>query len=122
MKKTRSMSKHTPGPWSALTPDQFGRPVQADWVVAGGDAYICVAPQWDEEYRDESLANARLIAAAPEMLQALQELDLTCTVDVLNPCWDNRPADIAGKHWGGGTACPHCIARAAISKATGGAA
>lgn len=66
------MSKHTPGPWSALTPDQFGRPVQADWVVAVGDAYICVGPQWDEEYRDESLANARLIAAAPEMLEALK--------------------------------------------------
>ena len=68
------MSKHTPGTWSALTPDQFGRPVQADWVVAGGDAYICVGPQWDEEYRDESLANAHLIAAAPELLEALEYL------------------------------------------------
>lgn len=23
-----------------------------------------------------------------------------CQNDVLNPCWDNRPDDIAGKFWG----------------------
>lgn len=66
--------------------------------------------------------NAHLIAAAPEMLRALQGLGLSCSTDVLNPCWDNRPEDIAGKHWGGGTACPHCTARAAVAKATGVAA
>jgi len=31
-----------------------------------------------------------------------------CQFDVLNPCWDNRPGDVAGKHWGEGDACPAC--------------
>lgn len=32
-----------------------------------------------------------------------------CDFDILNPCWDNRPTDIIGKHWGGGQACGACI-------------
>lgn len=43
-----------------------------------------------------------------------------CRHDVLNPCWDNRPDDVAGKHWGGGLACEPCT-RAAIARAEGGA-
>lgn len=45
-----------------------------------------------------------------------------CQFDVLNPCWDNRPTDIPGKHWGGDDlpACAACCAEAA--KAKGGAA
>lgn len=33
-----------------------------------------------------------------------------CQYDVLNPCWDNRPTDVPGKHWGGDDieACPAC--------------
>ena len=27
-----------------------------------------------------------------------------CKCDVLNPCWDNRPTDVPGQHWGGGRA------------------
>lgn len=38
----------------------------------------------------------------------------TCQFDVLNPCWDNRPTDVPGKHWGGDDieACPACTAAA----------
>lgn len=46
---------------------------------------------------------------------------LYCQCDLLNPCWDNRPDDVPGKHWGGGDACSHCNLRAAIAKATGAA-
>lgn len=35
-----------------------------------------------------------------------------CQFDVLNPCWDGRPDDVPGKHWGGGDACPACAAEA----------
>lgn len=42
-----------------------------------------------------------------------------CQADVLNPCWDNRPSDVGGRHWGGGDACPACNLRAAIAKAEG---
>lgn len=31
-----------------------------------------------------------------------------CSLDVLNPCWDNRKDDIPGQHWSGAPACPTC--------------
>lgn len=33
-----------------------------------------------------------------------------CQFDVLNPCWDNRPTDVAGTHWGDKDipSCPAC--------------
>ncbi len=65
----RGMSDHTPGPWW----------VQKDGVTVcpprpRGQTIICrVAPV--HMMRAEREANARLIASAPEMLKALQELD-----------------------------------------------
>lgn len=40
-----------------------------------------------------------------------------CKVDVLNPCWDDRPTDVPGQHWGGPEipACPACT-KAAFAK------
>ncbi len=42
-----------------------------------------------------------------------------CDFDVLNPCWDNRPSDVPGQHWGGPevAACPACTkaAKAALA-------
>jgi hypothetical protein len=62
----------------------------------------------------DKLVAARRVA---ELLKALDGLSLECQLDWLNPCWNSRPGDIAGKHWGGGQACSHCVARAAIAKA-----
>lgn len=31
-----------------------------------------------------------------------------CKCDPLNPCWDARPDDVPGEHWGGGPACDPC--------------
>ena len=69
------MSKHTPGPWEIEPLEVFGRGDRE------GTAHIVL---WDEDregytfvaralsfYDDESVANARLIAAAPTMLQDL---------------------------------------------------
>lgn len=44
---------------------------------------------------------------------------LYCEWDVLDPCWDNRPTDVPGMHWGERIGCAHCNLRAAIAKATG---
>lgn len=60
--------------------------------------------------------------AAPELLSALKALKLECLADHLNPCWDNRPSDRPGLHWGSEEgapvpACSSCNARAAIAKA-----
>ncbi len=69
------MSKHTPGPWRVGSSSVGGptitttdkRSTIADIRTFGG--VHCGGPQ-----HPETDANARLIAAAPELLEALQDL------------------------------------------------
>jgi hypothetical protein len=65
------MSKHTPGPWTAAK-DNNGRP----YVLSDGS--IRVADCWylpiGKEHGGEAEANAKLIAAAPEMHKWLEKL------------------------------------------------
>ncbi len=102
-----TQAAHTPGPW-AYRPDTHD-----DWgTVRAGRYHICQArdPRYvDDEYlrqcrverRDPWEANARLIAAAPELLFALENL-------------------LAVKNGEGGTMFDSDeIARAAIAKARG---
>ena len=62
---------HTPGPWT------FGRAIPADDTVArivrAGDDHIAVVMDLDGAAQ-EAVDNARLIAAAPQLLRALQRL------------------------------------------------
>src|SRR5262245_5036653 len=60
-------SKHTPGPWENGPFDVYSK---AD--IEDGGNIVCEAPQdWEDSmYRWE--ANARLIAAAPELLEACE--------------------------------------------------
>lgn len=51
------MSKHTPGPWTASGPHADGA-----WLIDAGDFAVCDVPTGE--------ANARLIAAAPDLLAA----------------------------------------------------
>lgn len=68
------MSKHTPGPWKQFAPDIINHGVDENYrTIVAGDGF----------YNDEALprgfgltgyinpADARLIAAAPEMYEAL---------------------------------------------------
>jgi hypothetical protein len=68
--------------------------------------------------------------AAPELLESVKALvrrvgfsgAMKCLFDNLNPCWDNRPSDKPGLHWGATAdnrirACELCNARAVIAKA-----
>ena len=60
------MKSHTPGPWRTTGPN-----------VRAGDALICYATNHHanaETPEAEKLANARLIAAAPDLLLALERL------------------------------------------------
>jgi len=80
---------HTPGPWRQTGPN-----------VRAGDALICWATNHHanaETPEFEKLANARLIAAAPQMLLALERLT--------HPMADDEDLDYA---------------REIIAKATGG--
>ena len=65
---------HTPGPWEART-----------FMVKGGDrmrdtiCHVGSSTSLPPSRSNESIANARLIAAAPDMLAALQKLDASWT-------------------------------------------
>lgn len=61
------MSKHTPGPWKA-----DGDRIFSDRQRTEYKSSTTIAVTWD--YTAESLANAHLIAAAPEMLEALERI------------------------------------------------
>ena len=91
------MSKHTPGPWFAnsggqVWSDRLNRPANAL-----ADVYSCTANERGQD--EERNANARLIAAAPEMLEALR---------AALPGLESEGFDSAE------------IVRVAIAKATGG--
>lgn len=92
--------QHTPGPWAYIVPDghvvrhpqiysDFGPVANATWL--------------GENKLDQLKANARLIAAAPDLLEALGEIVSAADGDG----WSQLDADLRK-------------ARAAIAKATGG--
>jgi hypothetical protein len=62
------MSKHTKGPWRAHKPEESNGYVYVDTDGKSGDIAVCYGPEGDE------YANARLIAAAPDLLAALVAL------------------------------------------------
>jgi hypothetical protein len=67
------MSKHTPGPWQVGTTDSEGN--LAVELYDSGPITALVLPMgedFDSSHAPERDANARLIAAAPELLEALQ--------------------------------------------------
>ena len=69
-------TQHTPGPWSTDLPEHE-EPYQ-DIRIQAGTRGICRVWMDDapvHDYNAEQLANARLIAAAPELLEALKAFD-----------------------------------------------
>lgn len=88
------MTKHTPGPWHAASIR----------IYTADNREIGVATKADPKERYKANENARLIAAAPELLEALDDLVLAC--------------ELPGDHCEVEQALP--AARAAIRKAVGG--
>ena len=105
------VDKHTAGPWYIRTnrhPDTDGRPW--GWLDAappGGPQRNIpgVTVTWTRGCTSE--ANARLIAAAPDLLEALQSIVDCCEEDHAARDYASRQTEIRG------------IARYAIAKATG---
>jgi len=93
MSETKEQVKHTPGSW-------FVDPVRLVENVA--DSKILLrdesTQQWiaiavtDGEVSEETMhANARLIAAAPELLEACKKLDVTPVVRAIKEGFDYAP-------------------------------
>jgi hypothetical protein len=72
-------TKHTPGPWILAGESGTYAPVAAPHGTLAAVRYLGSSP---ERVREEQ-ANARLIAAAPDMLAALQEVR-DAILDILN--------------------------------------
>ena len=86
------MSKHTPGPWIA----------DGDLILAADNWRVASCHRFPNNDDTARPANARLIAAAPELLEALQAIAGTDPVDSARD-----PQHLVA------------IARAAIAKAEG---
>lgn len=87
-----SKAKHTPGPWESINGYIF--PIKGE--------KICIMTAMGSK-GSEREANARLIAAAPELLEALQSIIEIGKRNTENPKYDGY----------------YDAARAAIAKATG---
>ncbi len=73
--------KHTPGPWRVIIDDD-GNPLSGRPSVVAADEYDCAIVHWDgfvQTYwqsargEKEIHANAKLIAAAPELLEVVKD-------------------------------------------------
>lgn len=65
--------KHTPGPWEAeMFPTTQGYPIRGGTMpLRKGDRVIAVAMDQGSAPAGESAANARLISAAPDLVESL---------------------------------------------------
>jgi hypothetical protein len=81
------MIEHTPGPWIDGGPIGKGR-----WIT--NDAAQQIAVVYGAIVRPEAEANARLIAAAPDMLAALQLYDATYASTQTHPTASQEAAVI----------------------------
>jgi hypothetical protein len=95
---------HTPGPWTARQnpePESF---LRHSFFIDGGEPQRAPVAEVRHYYDGEGRANARLIAAAPELLEALENIDANLTG---KDCLAQRVEDSIRR------------ARAAIAKARG---
>ena len=62
-------TKHTPGPWNYAGPSDIGRDTYS--IYGNGPLAYTAGPS---DYGETAEANARLIAAAPDLLEALKDV------------------------------------------------
>jgi hypothetical protein len=98
-------AKHTPGPWRIFTTMDGTKLIGIG--DSNGEGIIDAGFGVWREGDPEAIANARLIAAAPDLVDALEELLDAC--NELNDAYNSRMID------------PHAMssARAALAKAKG---
>ena len=85
------MSKHTPGPWKWISADR------GSLLVTGEEtALILQTTKKVEDRNNTDTPDARLIAAAPEMLEALKYY-FRVLEEVNGPDWNKRPDHVLSK-------------------------
>ena len=109
------MSGHTPGPWRDHGDSyefNLGERVIASESQAGYAVAVTIPCGTPDEAPDRNIANARLIAAAPELLEALEAsvMDLEYAVALAGSVNQMRANAISIRL---------CTVRAAIAAATG---
>ena len=72
------MSTHTPGPWAGPYRHVDGQDCILSPSETASDAVVAWLDRWTGPHADEQAANARLIAAAPDLLAALAALLRVC--------------------------------------------
>ena len=84
------MSEHTKGPWVA---HEYGSPKGSFYVRGPNNERVVNGPSLTNEF------NARLIAAAPDLLEALQRLvncySVSSSRESRDSCWNQARAAIA---------------------------
>lgn len=108
------MSGHTPGPWVVGRSLMYGqttvcgrRPGWDNYVVANTGGSSSNLPR-DADLREQQICNARLIAAAPELLEALILVHETALEPAGCTCNPRDPHD----------QCILCQTESVIAKAT----
>ena len=84
------MSKHTPGPWEYVRETEYmgGYPCNVSHKVKVGQGLLTVGCHgYGWEPGEEMAANAQLIAAAPELYEALKEYEKWETALILDEAW-----------------------------------
>jgi hypothetical protein len=91
-----SETKHTPGPWDYSAKLSASENHRGFRIWEHGDSWVLADVMPMDEDGKQGEANARLIAAAPELLEALQEckqlLDMVLCVSGGLPPEANGPA------------------------------
>ena len=69
------MKTHTPGPWSVYQPESIDTCYEGEdnpATIRAGGTHVSTIPGMRPQLSKRSLANAHLIAAAPDLLAALE--------------------------------------------------
>lgn len=97
--ETSAIVKHTPGPWARVPDERFRHDNSAGVRDATG-SYVAAALDFNRSDRDAEVeANARLIAAAPELLATLKDVIAHLRSITLDPGddEDDAPALVAAE-------------------------
>ena len=86
------MARHTEGPWELDDSEKYYR---RGAIRRNGMVVAFMNDNWQPITAEERLANARLIAAAPDMLEALREMVAGRENDVTSQLLENARAVIA---------------------------